>query len=79
MLKALGTEHDRKPVGAGPWKFVSWADNEKVVVTRNDKYWRPGPPYLDGIEFSIIPELTTGLRSVTAGEKDDGATSCRRG
>ena len=69
-LKALGTETNRKPVGAGPWKFVSWADNESVVVTRNDAYWRPGRPYIDGIEFAIIPEAATALRSVTAGEKE---------
>ncbi len=67
-VQTLGAEHDRKPVGAGPWKFVSWADNQKVVVTRHDKYWRPNAPLLDGIEFSIIPELATGLRSVVSGQ-----------
>lgn len=66
----LGTEHDRKPVGAGPWKFVSWADNQKVVVTRNSAYWRSDRGFLDGIEFSIISELSTGLRSVVAGQND---------
>lgn len=65
-VKALGKEHDRKPVGAGPWKFVSWADNQSMVVTRNAQYWRPGLPHLDGIEFAIIPELATGLRSVVS-------------
>ena len=50
--------------------FVSWADGEKIVVKRNEKYWKPNRPYLDGIEFSIIPELTTGSRSVTAGQND---------
>lgn len=69
-IKALGNETDRKPVGAGPWKFVRWADNEVIVVTRNDSYWKPGRPYLDGIEFNIIPELATALRSVVAGQND---------
>ncbi len=68
-LQAMqGAESDRKPVGAGAWKFVSWTDNEKVVVARNDKYWRKGMPLLDGIEFSLIPEVNTGLRSVIAGQ-----------
>jgi peptide/nickel transport system permease protein/peptide/nickel transport system substrate-binding protein len=66
----LGADHDRRPVGAGPWKFVSWADNQKIVVTRHDKYWRTDRGFLDGIEFSIIPELATGLRSVVAGQND---------
>ena len=69
-IKALGNDTNRKPVGAGPWKFVSWADNQSIVLTRNEHYWKPGRPYLDGIEFSIIPELATGLRSVVAGEND---------
>lgn len=69
-VTALGPDTNRKPVGAGPWKFVSWTDNEKVVVTRNETYWRPGRPYLDGIEFSIIPEAATALRAVSAGQLD---------
>jgi peptide/nickel transport system permease protein/peptide/nickel transport system substrate-binding protein len=69
-IKALNGDTNRKPVGAGPWKFVSWADNAGIVVTRNETYWRPGRPYLDGIEFAIIPELATALRSVIAGEND---------
>ena len=60
----------RTPVGAGAYTFVSWADGEKIVVKRNEKYWKPNRPYLDGIELSIIPELTTGARSVTAGQND---------
>jgi peptide/nickel transport system substrate-binding protein len=60
----------RTPVGAGAYSFVSWADGEKIVVKRNEKYWKPNRPYPDGIEFSIIPELTTGARSVTAGQND---------
>jgi peptide/nickel transport system permease protein/peptide/nickel transport system substrate-binding protein len=69
-VQELGKEHDRKPVGTGAWKIVSWTDNEKVAVTRNEKYWKQGRPYLDGIEFAIIPEITTGLRSVIAGQND---------
>ena len=60
----------RTPVGAGAYAFVSWADGERIVVKRNEKYWKAGRPYPDGIEFAIIPELTTGVRSVTAGQND---------
>ena len=61
-LKAAGAGNvARTPVGAGAYAFVSWADGEKIVVKRNEKYWKPNRPYPDGIEFSIIPELTTGV------------------
>lgn len=69
-IKALGQDTNRKPVGTGPWKFVSWTDNEKVVVARNDAYWRAGRPHLDGIEIAIIPEAATALRAVSAGQMD---------
>jgi peptide/nickel transport system substrate-binding protein len=63
-----GAEFDRKPVGTGPWKFVSWTDNEKIVLTRNDNYWKPGRPYTDGVEFAIITDQATALRSVTSNQ-----------
>lgn len=69
-LKANGGALDRKPVGAGAYTFVSWTDNERLIMKRNDKYWRANERYLDGIEFAIIPELATGLRSVIAGQND---------
>jgi ABC-type transport system substrate-binding protein len=69
-VEERGKDHDRNPVGAGPWKFVSWANAEKVVVTRHEKYWQAGRPYLDGVELSVITEVQTGLRSVIAGQND---------
>src|SRR6202163_2566303 len=50
----------RTPVGAGAYAFVNWADGERIVVKRNEKYWKRERPYPDGIEFAIISELTTG-------------------
>ena len=70
LKAAEGGTVARKPVGAGAYTFISWADGERIVVKRNEKYWKPNRPLPDGIEFSIIPELTTGARSVTAGQND---------
>jgi ABC-type transport system substrate-binding protein len=61
---------DRTPVGTGPFKFVSWQDNESIVLNRNESYWKPGLPYLDGIDMRIINELNTAVRAVVAGEAD---------
>lgn len=69
-VQEKGAEHDRNPVGTGAWKFESWKDNERIVVVRNDKYWKEGQPYLDAVEFAIIPEVNTGLRSVIAGQNN---------
>ena len=69
-VKELGKDHDRKPVGSGPYRCTGWNDNEKVTYARNDKYWKPGQPLLDGLEFAVITETNTGLRSVVAGQND---------
>jgi peptide/nickel transport system substrate-binding protein/glutathione transport system substrate-binding protein len=63
---------DRNPVGTGPFKFVSWQDNDSFVLVKNDKYWKPGFPYLDGINIKIINDLNTVVRAVVAGESDVG-------
>src|SRR5215471_580179 len=69
-IQEKGPNVDRNPVGTGPFKFVSWQDNDSFVLTRNEKYWRPGLPYLDGLNMRIISELNTVARTVTAGETD---------
>jgi len=43
------------PIGTGPFKFISYKPNESIRLTRNLDYWKPGLPYLDGIEWTIIP------------------------
>jgi peptide/nickel transport system substrate-binding protein len=49
------------PIGTGPFKFVEFKPNEVIRVTRNPDYWKPGRPYLDGIEYRIIPNLATRI------------------
>lgn len=69
-FEASGEDSDRNPVGTGPWKLVSWTDQDRVIVTRNEAYYKPNRPYLDGIDFQIIPDGGTGLRSVQSGQND---------
>lgn len=66
----LGAAFDRKPVGTGAYEFVEWVDGDKVVLKRNERYWKPGEPYLDGLEFKVILDANTGLRSVMSGQAD---------
>lgn len=58
------------PVGTGPFKFVEYKINESMKVTRNPDYWKPGRPYLDGIEYTIIPNRSTAMLSFVAGKFD---------
>ena len=60
--------------GTGPYKFVTWTRNQKIVLARNDAYtWgssmfqNQGPAYVDGVEIRIIPEDNTRLAEFQAG------------
>jgi len=58
------------PIGTGPFKFISYKPNESIRLTRNPDYWKPGRPYLDGIEWTIIPNRSTALLAFLAGKLD---------
>src|SRR5262249_12849522 len=59
-----------KPIGTGPFRFVEFRPNEVVKTERNPDYWKPGRPYLDGIEWQIMPELATRNLAFIAGKHD---------
>src|ERR671931_1055349 len=58
------------PIGTGPFKFVEFKQNESIKVTRNPDYWKKDHPYLDGIEFTIIPNRSTAILAFIAGKFD---------
>ena len=58
------------PIGTGPFKFVELKQNESIKLTRNPDYWKKGLPYLDGIEFTIIPNRSTAILAFVAGKFD---------
>src|SRR6202040_1434513 len=58
------------PIGTGPFKFAEFKPNEYIKVTRNADYWKPGRPYLDGIEYDIVPNRSTAILGFIAGQFD---------
>ncbi len=68
--KAAGADAGSHPVGTGPFVFDSWQRDNRLVVTRNPDYWRPGLPYLDEIVFRPIPDEETRIASLSSGDID---------
>jgi len=58
------------PIGTGPFKFVDFKPNERISLTRNQSYWKKGRPYLDGIEFTIIRDVSTANLAFVAAKVD---------
>jgi len=46
---------NRNPVGTGPYRFVQWRTDEKVVLEANPDYYE-GRPHLDRVIYRVIPD-----------------------
>ena len=57
-----------KPIGTGPFKFVSWERGQSVRLDRNEAYWKPGLPYLNRIVARFIPDAATRSAAMETGE-----------
>lgn len=53
-----GEDFNRDPIGSGPFRFVSAAQDKNVIVERNPDYWAT-PAKLERVEFKVIPDATT--------------------
>ena len=62
-----------KPIGTGPFSFVSWTPNESLKVRRNSNYWQEAPdgkpyPYLNAVEFRPIQNSDARIAALQQGE-----------
>lgn len=62
--------YNGKPVGTGPFKFVKWDRGSQIEFERNTGYWDPERPYLDRVVFRIVPDSTTLVGALLAGQVD---------
>ena len=58
------------PIGTGPFMVKSIEPGKMIRLVKNPNYWRPGRPYLDGIDMPIIPSPSTRSLAFIAGETD---------
>lgn len=67
--KLLESGHDlnAKPVGSGPFKFVSYQPRSMVVFEKNKEFYEQGKPYFDGMEFHLIADVTALTNAVLSG------------
>jgi peptide/nickel transport system substrate-binding protein len=61
---------NRMPIGTGPFQLTNWTPGDSMTFQRNDRYWKPGQPYLDRVVIKIIPQGTSRIAALQAGEVD---------
>lgn len=66
-----GTMDDatRKPIGTGPFKFVSATQDRDVIILRNDDYWGE-KPHINRVRFIVVPDATTRALELRKGSAD---------
>ena len=68
---------EAKPVGTGPFVFKDYKPGESFDATKNPNYWNKPYPYLDEVEYRVIPDGKTRAAALEAGDvniiqTDDG-------
>jgi peptide/nickel transport system substrate-binding protein len=57
------------PVGSGPFKFVRNAQDNEVVIIRNENYWGEKPK-VERVRFAVVPDTTTRALELRKGSAD---------
>jgi peptide/nickel transport system substrate-binding protein len=69
-VEKVGDEGFKKaPVGAGPYKFVSFTPGVELVLEAFEQYWRK-PPSVKRLVLRVIPDEATRLAALKRGEVD---------
>lgn len=66
---APNTDASVKPIGTGPFRWVDYKRNERIIVERNKDYWgEKAVP--ERITFRFFPDATTRVLALLSGEID---------
>ncbi|WP_328728554.1 ABC transporter substrate-binding protein [Streptomyces jietaisiensis] len=60
----------QKPIGNGPYKFVSWQHNKQIEVVKNDDYKGPNAAKNGGVTFKNYSKLETAYQDLKSGNLD---------
>jgi peptide/nickel transport system substrate-binding protein len=64
-----GNEVTARPIGSGPFRFVSAETDKEVIVERNDNYWGDKAK-LARVRFAVVPDATTRALELRKGSGD---------
>lgn len=68
--EAKGGDLSTEPMGAGPYKFVSWEKGQSLVVEKNENYYKAGLPKLDSITFNFYADEDARSNALRSGDID---------
>lgn len=74
VVEHYGDQFGQNPIGTGPFQLKLWADNEKLVLLKNENYFetenKQPLPHLDAVAISFIPDEQSAFLEFTKGNLD---------
>ena len=67
--RGSGPELAQHPVGSGPFRFVSMATDEEIILARNENYFDGGPK-IETLRIRIVPDMTVRALELRKGSAD---------
>jgi peptide/nickel transport system substrate-binding protein len=64
-----GAEITKRPIGSGPFQFVSAELDKQVTIERNSNYWGE-KTHLERVRFMVVPDTTTRALELRKGSAD---------
>lgn len=73
QLDASPDDCATKPIGTGPFSFVSWTRDQGLKARRNAKYWQIAPdgkpyPYVNAVEFRPMQNSDSRIAALQQGD-----------
>lgn len=65
-----GKEFNTHPVGTGPYMFKEWKRGKSLSLVKNPNYFEKGLPYIDRLEYEIVPNDSVRFGRFTNGQLD---------
>ncbi|WP_141582237.1 ABC transporter substrate-binding protein [Actinomadura sp. WMMA1423] len=59
----------KRPLGTGPFSVASYKSGDSIRLTANNGWWG-GKPQIPAVTFRFVPEPTTAMEDLKAGEVD---------
>jgi peptide/nickel transport system substrate-binding protein len=57
-----------KFIGTGPFQLKTYNRGDRIELVKNPNYWVQGRPYLDGLNFYIVPDANTAFTNFLGGQ-----------
>ncbi|MEL6536833.1 MAG: ABC transporter substrate-binding protein [Bacteroidota bacterium] len=74
-VQKYGKDFRAHPVGTGPFKFQTWEEGNRLILLKNENYFRRNQygkrlPYIDAVQVSFIADKNSELLYFQQGELD---------